>query len=329
MLKHVVSKTLTAAITVFLIITLSFLLVRFMPGDPLEHLVGQETYYYLLEFNPGELERIADKYAISGSLGEQYIGYLGSIARLDFGTAYSNKRPVLENVLDSGKWTLILTVPTLVLGGLLGGLLGALAGWRPGSRFDRAATALLLFVGTVPSNCIGVVFLVVFAFRLRLFPLNGMTVGGLYGLERTLDILWHACLPMSILVLFRTSGNFLLMKSAVSQIRGEDYVNTAFSKGLSAARVVRRHVLKNAMVPYATGLCMQLGGLLSGSMLLEVIFGWRGMGQLYYTAVSTRDFPTAQLCFLVSAVCVVTGNLLGDIAAMAIDPRLRERLLET
>lgn len=131
-------------------------------------------------------------------------------------------------------------------------------------------------------------------------------------------------LPVMIMVLFRTSSNFLLMKSNVSQIKDEDYTVTARSKGLPERRILFRHVLKNAMLPYITSLCIQVGSLLSGSMMLEVIFGWKGMGQLFYNAVSNRDFPTAQACFIISATCVVLGNWLGDALVAAIDPRIKE-----
>ena len=133
-----------------------------------------------------------------------------------------------------------------------------------------------------------------------------------------------AVLPVMIMVLFRTSSNFLLMKSNVSQIKDEDYTVTARSKGLPERRILFRHVLKNAMLPYITSLCIQVGSLLSGSMMLEVIFGWKGMGQLFYNAVSNRDFPTAQACFIISATCVVLGNWLGDALVAAIDPRIKE-----
>ena len=223
---------------------------------------------------------------------------------------------------------MILSIPTFLLGGLFGAILGMLAGWRPGGRFDKIMTPIMLFLNTVPDNCIGILFLVVFAYRLGWFPVNGMTSGGLNGAAKAVDILWHATLPLTLLILFRVSGNFLLMKSNVSQVKNEDYVITAYSKGLPDKRVLFRHVMRNAMIPFVTSLCMQLGSLLSGSMLLEVIFGWRGMGNLFYTAITSRDFPTAQLCFILSAVCVVTGNLLGDVLIAVIDPRIKEGLIE-
>ena len=326
--KRIAKRLAVALFTMYAVITISFLMVRFMPGDPLIHLVGQENYYDMLKDSPAELELIAQKYGLSGSIGEQYINYLRSIVTLDFGIAYSNKQPVLNNVLYRAGWTLILSVPTFLLGGLFGAILGMLAGWRPGGRFDKIMTPIMLFLNTVPDNCIGILFLVVFAYRLGWFPVNGMTSGGLNGAAKVVDILWHATLPLTLLILFRVSGNFLLMKSNVSQVKNEDYVITAYSKGLPDKRVLFRHVMRNAMIPFVTSLCMQLGSLLSGSMLLEVIFGWRGMGNLFYTAITSRDFPTAQLCFILSAVCVVTGNLLGDVLIAVIDPRIKEGLIE-
>lgn len=325
---RLLKKAVIAILTVYVVITVSFLMVRFMPGDPLVHLVGQERYYELLEDAPAELERIAERYGLNDTLWEQYVSYLKSTVTLDFGIAYSNKQPVLDNVLERAGWTLVLSVPTFILGGLLGAALGVLAGWRPGGLFDKITTPIMLFLNTVPTNCIGILFLVAFAFKLGWFPVNGMTSGGLSGLAKAADILWHAALPLTLLVLFRTAGNFLLMKSNVSQIRGEEYITTAYSKGLGERKVLFVHVVRNAMLPFVTSLCMQFGGLLSGSMILEVIFGWRGMGNLFYTAVSSRDFPTAQLCFMISAVCIVAGNLLGDVVIAAIDPRIKEGLLE-
>ena len=325
---RLLKKAVIAILTVYVVITVSFLMVRFMPGDPLVHLVGQERYYELLEDAPAELERIAERYGLNDTLWEQYVSYLKSTVTLDFGIAYSNKQPVLDNVLERAGWTLVLSVPTFILGGLLGAALGVLAGWKPGGLFDKISTPIMLFLNTVPTNCIGILFLVAFAFKLGWFPVNGMTSGGLSGLAKAADILWHAALPLTLLVLFRTAGNFLLMKSNVSQIRGEEYITTAYSKGLGERKVLFVHVVKNAMLPFVTSLCMQFVGLLSGSMILEVIFGWRGMGNLFYTAVSSRDFPTAQLCFMISAVCIVAGNLLGDVVIAAIDPRIKEGLLE-
>lgn len=326
MLRHVLKKALIAAFTIWLIVTISFTLVHTMPGDPIIFLIGEEEYYYLMDNNPAYLEQLTEKYGLNDSMAVQYGRYMKSVATLDFGESYSNHRPVIENFRTAAYWTLLLSVPTLLISCVLGAVLGIHAGIRPGGPFDRVATPVFLVINTLPSNCLSLLLLILFAYKLRWVPINGMVSPGVSGAARTMSIVKHMILPLGILVLFRTSGDFMLMKSTVSQIRSEEYVLTARSKGLSDRKVLFRHVLKNAMVPYSTSLCMQLGSLLSGAMIVEVVFGWKGMGQMMYTSVSNRDFATAQFCFLLSAVCVVLSNLLGDIVNAAIDPRIREEV---
>lgn len=323
MLHHVIRKTVISAALIWLIITISFLLVHTMPGDPIVFLIGEEEYYYLLDKDPAYLEQLIEKYGLHDSLGVQYVRYIKSVLTLDFGESYINHQPVIKNFLTAAKWTLLLSVPSLLLSSVLGAVLGIRAGIRPGGRFDRITTPLFLALHTIPSNCLCLLLLILFAYKLRWVPIGGMVSPGVQGVARTVSVLRHMLLPLTILVAFRTSGNFMLMKSTVSQIRKEEYVLTARSKGIGKQAVLMRHVLKNTMVPYSTSLCMQLGGLLSGAMIVEVVFGWKGMGQMMYNAVASRDFATAQFCFLLSALCVVLSNLLGDIVNAAIDPRIR------
>lgn len=323
-MKHIIKKCLIALLTVYIIITISFLLVHMMPGDPVIHLVGQEEYYYLLDNAPETFNDLIEKYGLNDSLPTQYMRYIKNILALDFGIAYSNKEPVLSNIVKAARWTLLLSVPTWVIGGILGAVLGVMAGWKPGKLFDKLTTPVFLAVNVIPSNCLCLLFLIFFAYKWRIFPINGMVAPGLTGAARTLNILHHMALPLIILILFRMSGDFMLMKSAVSQARKEEYITTAASKGIGERKVLFRHVLRNAALPYMTSMCMQMGALLSGSMIVEVVFGWKGMGTLMYNAVLARDFPTAQACFLISAVCVVATNLLSDVLNSLIDPRIRE-----
>lgn len=324
MRRRIGKRFLTAMITIYIIVTLSFTLVHIMPGNPIVYLVGQEEYYSLRDENPEELERLTEKYGLNDSLPIQYIKYLKNIVTLDFGVSYANQRPVVENVARASMWTLLLSVPTWILGGVIGAVLGVMTGWKPGKLLDKILTPFFIVVNTIPSNCLSLIFLIIFSYKLKIFPINGMVSPGVYGADRILSILEHMFLPVLILILFRASGDFMLMKSAVSQVRSEEYIITAEAKGLSEKKVLFRHVLKNAMVPYLTSFCMQFGGLLSGSMIVEVVFGWKGMGTLMYNAVSTRDFPTAQFCFLLSAVLVVFSNFISDFVNVLIDPRICE-----
>ncbi|PID82667.1 MAG: peptide ABC transporter permease [Clostridiales bacterium] len=322
-MKTALNKISIALLTIFIIISLSFLLIRIMPGNTLLNIVGQEEYYYLLDHNPEELNRISMKYGLNESLGVQYVRYLKNIITLDFGRAYSNHQPVIDNVIEASKNTLLLAIPTWLIGGLLGGILGLFSGWKPGSRFDKITTPVFIFFNTLPSNCLAILLLIIFSYNLKIFPINNMVSPGVEGMDRVLNILWHMTLPLIILIIGRTSSNFMLMKSSVSQIRKDDYLLTAQSKGLTDRGVLYKHLLINAALPYGTYLCIQLGYILSGSMIIEVIFNWKGMGTLMYKAVTARDFPTAQLCFLISAILVVTANLISNLLNIILDPRIK------
>jgi peptide/nickel transport system permease protein len=212
----------------------------------------------------------------------------------------------------------------MVISTVIGGVLGVIAGYFKGRKVDSILTFFALLLQTIPANCLALIMLVIFAFNLRWFPIGGMVAGNVEGVARLFSILRHMALPVAVLSLFRSSTNFLLMKSFVSQVKDEEYITVATAKGLSKRTVLFRHLLRNVMVPYTTMLCMQLGHIISGSMLIEVVFSWRGMGTLIYSAVMARDYPTVQLCFMLIAVCVVLFNFLADVLSMYIDPRIKD-----
>ncbi len=323
-LKYIIKKAIVAVLLLCFILSLNFILVRLMPGDPLKNILGEEDYYRLKDRSPALLEELRAHYGLDGSMWEQYKRYVDDTLHFNFGYSYKNDLPVTKEIAMNAKWTLILLIPTLVIGAIIGGYLGLVSGWKQGGLMDRILTPLALFLKTIPGNCLAIIFLMLFAYKLKLFPIAGMVSGGhLTGIERILSILHHMVLPLSVLLLFRTSSNFLLMKSTVSQIRNEEYTITAFSKGLSEREVLQKHVLKNALSPYITSLCMQMGGLLGGATFIEIVFSWRGMGLLYYNAMSVRDFPVLQLCFLISGACVIVFNLLADVFTVIIDPRVK------
>lgn len=321
----VLGKRLVEAVfIVFCIITINFILIRFMPGDPVVHIIGEDEYLRLEAEAPEVIEEVRREYGLDQPIPVQYAAYLNKTLHLDFGNSYRTKLPVLETVLFRMRWTLLLTIPAILLSAVLGGALGLEAGWKKGGPLDTVVSPIMLFITTIPTNCMAILFLLVFAFRMGLFPISGITSGGLSGLAKAVDILWHMALPPMILTILRTASYYMLMKSTVQTIRDEEYITVARSKGFSQRQVLRRHVLKNALCPYLTSVCMQFGHILGGSMLVEVVFSWKGMGTLIYDSVNTKDFPMLQTCFLFIGVCVVMFNLLADILNMCIDPRIRE-----
>lgn len=323
-MKQVGKHIARAIVMIFIIISLNFLLIHLMPGDPLMHILGEDEYFALSTSYPEKLEEVRVQYELDGNLGEQYLRYLYNIVTFQFGHSYVNGNNVTETVVFRMGCTLLLAVTSIVLSAIIGGVLGVIAGYRKGGKVDRILTAIFLFLETIPANCLALIVLVIFSYKLRWFPVGGMMDGGVSGIARMTSLIYHMVLPVTVLSLFRTSANFLMMKSYVSQIRDEAYVSVALAKGLSERKVLFRHLMRNAWVPYVTTLCVQFGHILSGSMLAEVVFSWKGMGQLIYEGVLAKDYPTVQLCFLVIAVCVIVFNFIGDMLCMVLDPRIRE-----
>ena len=325
-IKYIAIRLIKAILLILVIISLNFFLVHFMPGDPLIHILGEEEYFSLSMNYPDILEEVRAQYSLNGNIFEQYIRYLINTLTLKFGTSFITGESAVTRVFFRMKWTLFLSIIAIFLSAIIGGFLGVVAGYHKGGKFDSILTAISLFLETVPTNCLALIFLVVFAFKLRWFPVGGMTSGGTDGINKLIDIMNHMILPLSVLVIFKTSSNFLLMKSFVSQIRNDDYILVALSKGLSKSKVLFRHVLINVMVPYITVLCIQFGHIFSGAMMVEVVFSWKGMGTLIYESVIKKDYPTVQLCFLIITICVILFNFIADVLCAYIDNRIGDSM---
>lgn len=295
-----------------------------MPGDPLIHLLGAENYYYLYSYQTETLEKLIAMYGLDKPLYVQYLNYISSVLKGDFGWSYHYGQPVFQVILFRLKWTLVLLLPAILIAGLLGSILGALAGWKKGHKIDSLFTFGFLFIYSVPSYCLGLVFLLVFAFYSGLFPLGGMAGQTSRGLTGLLDTLWHMCLPLTILVLHSTAYNYLIMRNAVVLIRREEYILTAISKGLKERRVLFNHIFKNALPPLVTVVALDFGFIVGGALLVEVVFSWQGMGTLIYDAVLSRDYPLLSGSLLVLTVCVILANALADLFYSIVDPRVRD-----
>ena len=326
-MKRLAGYFIKAVALVLVAISINFLLVQLMPGDPIVNILG-ETEYFLLETKyPELLEEARAKYGLDGSLAVQYFRFIRNTLTFEFGTTFSTERSVMDTVLVRMRWTLMLAFSSIVISAIIGGALGIIAGYKKGSKLDGVLTFIFLLLETIPANCLALLALMIFGFKLRWFPLSGMASGGVVGINRIFDTMYHMVLPVFVLSLFRTSSNFLMAKSFTSQIRDEEYVTTALAKGLPRRVFFGRHILKSVLVPYVTLLCMQFGFIFSGSMLIEVVFSWRGMGTLIYSGVMARDYPTVQLCFLVTSVCVVFFHLVADVLAWKFDPRIKDGMI--
>ena len=164
---------------------------------------GEDEYLNIMSTNPEKIEEIRAAYGLDADFFTQFVRYLKKTAALDFGSSFRTKAPVLDTILFRGKWTLYLALPTIVISGLIGGFTGLLCGWGEEKWYDRLVTRVFLLVNTIPSNCLAILFLIAFAFRLKWFPIGGITSGGLSGWARTADIFRHIQLPLIVLILYR------------------------------------------------------------------------------------------------------------------------------
>jgi peptide/nickel transport system permease protein len=325
--RFAAKRVVEALFVIWAIMTINFFLVRFMPGDPVVHIIGEDEYQLLATSSPEAIEQIRVEYGLDRSLPEQYGTYLHKTATLDFGSSYRNKQPVLDTILFRMRWTLPLALVATLAAACLGGMLGLRAGYHPKKLLDKIVTPLALVISTIPSNCLAIIFLLIFSFHLGWFPIGGVSSGGLAGAEKALDVLWHMALPAIILILYKASANFMLMKSTMLTIKEEAYVTTAVSKGLSGGKVIAVHLARNALGPFVTSVCMQFGSMFAGAMMVEIVFSWKGMGTLIYDSVTARDYPMLHTSFLIIGVCVVSFNMLADLICAAIDPRIREGIV--
>jgi peptide/nickel transport system permease protein len=318
-----IKRVLQYLSAVLAVITMNFFLIRMMPGDPLAGLIGEENYYYLLSYDPAALEDARLDYGLGEPLGLQYVGYLKDLVRGNLGWTFQYERPVLQVIWFRLRWTLILLLPAVGMSVLLGGTLGAVAGWRSGEKTDLALTGFLLFAYSIPGYCLGVLLLLLLALHVPVFPMGGMMEGTHSGFSTVFDLMEHMTLPLITLVATGTTGHYLVMRSSIRRLIGEDFVYTALAKGLSDHRVLFRHVVPNALPPLITTAAIEFGFMVGGVLLVETVFSWQGMGTLIQDAIHTRDYPMLSGCLLLLTLCLISANALADFAHAAIDPGIR------
>jgi len=311
-------------LTVWAVLTLNFLLPRVMPGDPIAALQDPASTRYLAD--PDARARLAAYYGLDRPLIEQYRRYLIGVAAWDLGWSIRLNAPVAELIGTHLPWTLLLTVPSLLIASAISILAGTHAGWVRGSAADRGLLVAFTALHTLPVFFVGVLALLLFGVRLGWFPLAGSTTpfrSGVTAWWRVGDIVRHWALPAATLTTELLGARFLLMRNSMVATLGEDYMLVARAKGLPERAVKYRHGLRNAILPFVTALSAQLGFAVAGAIFIETLFAYPGMGRLMFEAVGARDYPVLEGVFLVIALSVLSINLLTDLAYGRLDPRAR------
>ncbi len=311
-------------LAVFFVLGLNFLIVQLLPGDPLVHLVGEEAYFHLQGQNPQAIKALRAKYGLERPIHERFFSFMADTVCFRLGWSYHYGQSVARIILYRLKWTLVLLCPALLVSAVLGLVLGCWSG-RPGrNAADRIMTPLFLLIYAVPAYCLAFLLLLAFASMGDLFPLGGMREAARG--TAIWDVLRHMVLPQAVLVLHATAYLYMIMRSTVRQTFRENYVITAFGKGLKPKKVLLHHVLLNALPPYLAAVAVNFGFIAGGALLVEVVFSWQGMGSLMYEAVMSRDYPILSGCFLFLSLSVIGANMVADAICAYIDPRIRDDL---
>jgi peptide/nickel transport system permease protein len=310
---------LQAVPVVLAIVVLNFVLLRLAPGDAAQVLAGEAG-----SASPEYMAELRQRFGLDRPALTQLLLYVRNVLGLDLGFSFRHNMPVLTLILMRLWPTFLLMGVTLVVAVTVGIALGLLAATRAGGWRDTLVSLLALVAYATPLFWVGLMAIVVFSLKLGWFPISGMeTVGAFHeGWRRVLDILWHLVLPAATLSLFYLALYARLMRAAVLEQARMDYVTTARAKGLPEGRILFSHIIRNAVLPVVTMAGVQAGSLLGGSVVIESVFAWPGLGLLAFQALFARDLNLLLGIFLLSACLVVVINLVVDIAYTLLDPRI-------
>jgi peptide/nickel transport system permease protein len=317
--SYVLRRLLQAVPVIFAIIVLNFLLLHLAPGDAAQVLAGEAG-----SATPEYMAELRQRFGLDRPLLLQLVLYVKNVLTLDLGFSFRHNLPVRELIVARLWPTLLLMLTTLVVSVTAGIVLGLLAAARVGSWRDTLISILALVSYATPLFWVGLMLIVVFSLKLDWLPTSGMeTVAAFHeGWARVVDIARHLVLPALTLSLFYMALYVRLMRAAVLEQSGMDYVTTARAKGLTETRITLAHVLRNAVLPVVTMAGVQVGSLLGGSVVVESVFAWPGLGLLAFQSLFARDFNLLLGIFLLSACLVVAVNLAVDVVYTLLDPRI-------
>lgn len=314
------------AITLWAVVTASFLLPRVLPGDPLRQLDDPDSGSFV--YDASVRDRLAAYYGLDKPLASQYASYLADLGRGELGWSISQNTPVATLMRNRLPWTLLLTGSALLLSSAIGFLAGVTAGWNRGRFADRVLITGLSASRAIPEYALASALLIMFAVTWPVFPQAGAqrpfaTYPSVF--DAVGDVLLHLALPLTALTLGLAANKFLLVRNTVIGTLGQDYMVLARAKGLSRRLLKYRHAGRNAVLPFVTALGIQAGFAVGGSLFVEQIFAYPGMGTLVERAVFARDYPLLQGCFVLLSVVVLVANLAVELLYARLDPRAGRR----
>ena len=330
-LAYLATRVGSFFLIVWLAATINFFLPRLGNIDPISQmLVEQAATGGSLQTGLDEMiDTYNEKFGLNTPVWKQYLNYLGDMSRLDFNYSIANyPQRVTDIIAHAMPWTLVLLTTTTLFSWFLGTLLGAFMGWPRAPRFLSFLMPPLLSLSAVPFFLLGLVLIYVLSFRLRLFPLlGGYTAGTFPALTPAFvrDAFYHSVLPALSIILVSLGGWALGMRAMMVTTRGEDYVTYADAKGLKGRTIFLRYAIRNALLPQTTALALVLGQLVSGAVLVEVVFSYPGIGNVLYEGIRAGDFFVVQGIVFILIVSIGLATLILDLIYPLLDPRITYR----
>jgi peptide/nickel transport system permease protein len=300
------------------VIIINFCLIHLAPGSFLELMTAENQVS-----DPATVAHLRELYGLQDPIWLQLIKYIWALLHLDFGFSYRQNLPVFDAIWMDLPATLLLMLSSIVLAFSVGVAAGVVASVRVRTIWDTLISVIAMFFFAAPSFWLGTMLVVLFSVKLGVLPVGGMaTIGSDGGL---FDVLRHLILPTLALGLFYAAIYARVMRSSMLEVAQADFVRTARAKGLSRNRVTISHVLRNAMLPVITILGGQVGTVLAGSVVIESVFSWPGIGSLLFDSVSSRNYPVVIGITVLGSVVVIAANILVDLVYMWLDPRIEVR----
>jgi len=312
MQRYILSRFMQSIVILLGVLCIVFIMLQ-ISGDPVSLMVSRNT-------SPEQMERLREEMGFNRPMIVQFVDFATHAVRGDFGNSIRHKQPAMQLILGRLPATIELATVALLLSMVIGITLGLLGGSNPGSIWDTMSRGAGLIGQTIPNFWLALILIIVFAVKLGWFPSFGRDTWSFLGIHLPTR---SVILPAFSLGLFTMGQLVRFTRAAVMEIRNEDYVRTAYSKGITDKRIYVKHILRNASIPLISIIGVQFGYLLSGSIYIETIFSWPGLGNLLAEAIGNRDFALVQAIAFFTSVVVVTLNLLTDIAYGLADPRIR------
>ena len=314
--RYFLRRVAQSAVTIFIAATLTFTILRLLPGDP-------TTLFADPLMTPEIRQRLLADFGLDQPIPIQYAKYLWQIVQGNLGVSIAQRAPVGRVILDALPWTLLLTGSALLVTLLLAIPLGVVSVWKRGRSFDLVVRAVTVTMGSTFIPWVALVLMNVFGRTLKWFPIGGAQTPGVGpGLDHVVDVVRHLALPIFVLAFTALGPYVLFLRTSMVEVMQEDYVRTARAKGVGERGVLLLHAFRNALMPLVTMIGLRLGFLVSGAVLTETVFAYPGIGRLIFRSVQQHDYPVLQGAFLMLATTVVFFNLVTDVVYGLIDPRI-------